>query len=61
MRIGDENKLEGKNAIFEALNAGRSIRRLFVLKGNKDDKINKLIDNVKREGAILMNLSIECP
>lgn len=53
VKINSENKLEGKNAIFEALNAGRSIRRLFVLKGNRDEKINKLIDNVKKYGGIV--------
>lgn len=53
IKINPENKLEGKNAIFEALNAGRGIRRLFVLKGNKDEKINKLIDTVKAKGTIV--------
>lgn len=48
-----ENHVEGKNAVFEALNAGRGIKKLFVLKGNKDEKVNKLIDECKKTGTIV--------
>ena len=48
-----ENKIEGKNAIFEAFNAGRGIKKLFVLNGIKDDKVNNLINDVKRTGTIV--------
>lgn len=48
-----ENKIEGKNAIFEAFNAGRGIKKLFVLNGIKDDKVNGLINDVKRTGTIV--------
>lgn len=51
--INKENQLEGKNAVLEALNAGRGIKKLFVLKGNKDEKINKLIDECKKTGTIV--------
>lgn len=49
----NENKIEGKNAIFEAFNAGRGIKKLFVLNGIKDEKINSLINNVKRTGTVV--------
>ena len=48
-----ENKIEGKNAIFEAFNVGRGIKKLFVLNGIKDDKVNNLINDVKRTGTIV--------
>ena len=48
-----ENKIEGKNAVLESFNAGRGIKKLFVLKGIKDDKINHLIDSVKSTGTIV--------
>lgn len=47
------SRIEGKNPIFEAVNAGHGIKKLYVLKGNKDEKINKLIDDVKLTGAIV--------
>ena len=53
MKTNSENRLEGRNAILEAFNANRSIKKLFVLKGIKDDKINKLIDDVKPLGTII--------
>jgi 23S rRNA (guanosine2251-2'-O)-methyltransferase len=49
----NENKIEGKNAIFEAFNAGRGIKKLFVLNGIKDEKINSLINDVKRTGTVV--------
>ena len=53
MKNINENLIEGKNSIFEAFNAGRGIKKLFVLKGIKDDKINRLIDEVKKTGTIV--------
>lgn len=51
--INKENQIEGKNAIIESFNAGRGIKKLFVLKGNKDEKVNKLIDDCKKTGTIV--------
>ncbi len=48
-----ENILEGKNPIFEAYKSGRGIRKLFVLKGNRDEKINKLVDDLKKTHCII--------
>ena len=48
-----ENIIEGKNPILEAYNAGTGIRKLFVLKGIKDEKINKLIEDVKKTHCIV--------
>ena len=48
-----ENRIEGKNAIFECRNANRGIKKLYVLNGIKDEKINNLIDEVKKTGTII--------
>ena len=55
MNIGKnaENIIEGKNAVLEAFNAGRGIKKIFVLNGIKDDKINNLINDVKKTGTIV--------
>ena len=51
-----ENIIEGRNAVLETYNSGRSIRKLYVLKGLKDERINKLIDNIKKSNAIIKYL-----
>ncbi|MBR3288633.1 MAG: 23S rRNA (guanosine(2251)-2'-O)-methyltransferase RlmB [Lachnospiraceae bacterium] len=48
-----ENRIEGKNAVLECLNAKRGIKKLFVLKSLKDNKINSIIDDLKRTGTII--------
>lgn len=48
-----ENQIEGKNSVFEAFNAGRGIKKLFVLNGIKDDRVNKLVNDVKKTGTII--------
>ena len=54
-----ENIIEGKNAILEAKASNRSIKKLYVLKGMKDERINKLIDDVKKSNAIIKYLEKE--
>ena len=48
-----ENRIEGKNAIFECQKANRGIKKLYVLSGMKDEKVNALIDEVKKTGTII--------
>ncbi len=43
-------KIEGKNAVSEAVNAGTTIDRLIVEKGLKDIGSNKIIDAAKSRG-----------
>lgn len=43
-------KIEGKNAVGEAIRAGKTIDRLLVQKGLKDSASNKLIDDAKSRG-----------
>ncbi len=43
-------KIEGRNAVSEAINAGTTIDRLVVEKGLKDAGANKIIDSAKSRG-----------
>ena len=43
-------KIEGKNAVAEAINSGTTIDRLIVEKGLKDHSSNKIIDSAKARG-----------
>lgn len=53
MENHSENRIEGKNAIFECKRANRGIKRLYVLSGMKDEKVNSLIDELKKTGTII--------
>ena len=44
----NENRIEGKNAFFECLNSNRGIKKLYVLKSIKDNKVNSAIDELKK-------------
>ena len=48
-----ENLIEGRNSIIEAFNAKRGIKKIFVLNGMKDEKINNVINECKRTGTII--------
>ena len=48
-----ENLIEGRNSIIEAFNAKRGIKKLFVLNGLKDEKINNVINKCKKTGTII--------
>ncbi len=43
-------KIEGRNAVGEAIRAGKTIDRLLVQKGLKDTAANKIIDDAKSRG-----------
>lgn len=43
-------KIEGRNAVGEAISAGKTIDRLLVQKGLKDAGANRIIDDAKRRG-----------
>lgn len=59
MISNSENRIEGRNSVIEAFNSGRTIKKLFVLKGIKDDKINRLVNDVKNTGAVIKFLERE--
>lgn len=53
MENHSENRIEGKNAIFECRKANRGINKLYVLSGMRDERVNTLIDDLKKTGTII--------
>ena len=42
--------IEGKNAVNECLNAGTTIEKLYVQKGNFADQLNRIIALARKQG-----------
>ncbi len=53
----NELQIEGRNAVMEALTAGRSIDRLFVLEGNEVRIPPELLNLAKENGAVIVRVS----
>ena len=50
----DENRLEGRNAVTEALEAGRRIDKVFVADGSADRSLAYLAAKAKEQGAVVV-------
>ena len=50
----DECRLEGRNAVTEALRAGRTIDKVFVADGDIDAGLQRLVAQVKDTGAVVV-------
>ena len=53
-RIG---QIEGRNAVQEALRAGKTADRLYLLDGMRDPAIGQIISRVKKQGATVSFVS----
>ena len=51
--IKKDNLIEGKNAIYEHIKSNHSVRKLYVLKGSRDDRINYIVDEAKKTNATI--------
>ena len=49
-----ENMLEGRNAVAEALSAGRTIDKLFVADGDTDRALARICAMAKEAGAVVV-------
>ena len=49
-----ENMLEGRNAVTEALSAGRTIDKLFVADGDTDRALGRICSMAKQAGAVVV-------
>ena len=47
---GNENAVEGRNAVIEAIRAGKSLDRLYVQDGLKDGPIQTILREAKKTG-----------
>ena len=48
-----ENKIEGRNAVLEALRAGKTIDKLYVLDGCPDGPVRTIIREAKKGDTII--------
>ena len=49
----DECKLEGRNAVLEALKSGRDINKIIISEGNKEGSIKRIISLAKNKKVVL--------
>ena len=50
----NENQLEGRNALQEALRAGRTIDKVFIADGDTDKSLQRLAALAKEAGAVIV-------
>ncbi len=50
----DEGRLEGRNAVTEALKAGRTIDKVFIADGDTDKGLQRLAAQAKEAGAVVI-------
>ena len=50
----NENQLEGRNALTEALRSGRTIDKVFIAAGNTDRALEHLAAEAKKAGAVVV-------
>lgn len=55
----EEQTLEGRNAVMEAFRSGRTIDKLFVLKGCQDGPINSILREARRTDAVISYVTKE--
>lgn len=49
----DSSRIEGRNAVREALRAGKTIDKLFVLDGTRDSIVQTIIRTAKKQDAVI--------
>jgi 23S rRNA (guanosine2251-2'-O)-methyltransferase len=52
----DEDKLEGRNSVLEALKAGRSINKILVSKGEREGSIKQILALAKEKGIVFQEV-----
>ncbi len=52
-QLGDNDKLEGRNSVMEALKANRTINKLFVIKGEREGSIRQIVAIARQKGIIV--------
>lgn len=49
----DESRIEGKNAVIEALRAGRALDKVFIARGEQDKALRFIVQKAKAQGAVI--------
>ena len=55
----NENQLEGRNSILEALKNGRVIDKIFIRKGNTDGTLKKVVAMAIEQGIVVQKIPSE--
>lgn len=55
----EEYTIEGRNAVIEAIRAGKTIDRLFIISGSQDGPIRTIIDKAKKMNTIISYVNKE--
>ncbi len=55
----EEQKIEGRNAVSEALRSGRTIDKLYVLDGCKDGPVSTIVREARKQDAVITFVSKE--
>ena len=53
----NENQLEGRNAILEALRNGRDMEKLMVIKGSAEGTIKRIMAQAYKKGVVIQEVS----
>jgi 23S rRNA (guanosine2251-2'-O)-methyltransferase len=53
MNISEENVIEGKNAVIEAIRAGRPLDKVFLAKGSNDKALGFIASNARNAGVVV--------
>ena len=53
----NENQIEGRNAILEVLRSGRDIEKIFVLRGNVEGTIKRIVAQASEKGVVIQEVS----
>ena len=52
-RLPDESRIEGKNAVIEALRAGRALEKVYLAKGEQDKALRFIAQKARAQGAAI--------
>lgn len=52
----NENQVEGRNAILEVFKSGRDIEKIFVVKGNTDGTIRRIMGMASEKGVVIQQV-----
>ncbi|MGI6030980.1 MAG: 23S rRNA (guanosine(2251)-2'-O)-methyltransferase RlmB [Eubacteriales bacterium] len=52
-READETRLEGRNAVLEALRSGRTIDKLFILKGEREGSLQRIFAIAREQRVVI--------
>ncbi|NCB93562.1 MAG: 23S rRNA (guanosine(2251)-2'-O)-methyltransferase RlmB [Clostridia bacterium] len=50
---GEENRIEGRNAVLEAFRSGKTIDKLYILDGSQDGPIRTIVREAKKHDTII--------